>query len=415
MKRPELLAPGGSLEKLKTAILYGADAVYIGGEAFSLRVAAENFSIEDMKRGLEFAHKRGKKVYLTANIIPHNRDIDDFSKYVREIAPLGFDAVLISDPGMFELVREIAPNLPIHISTQANNVNYKSASFWYKQGAKRVVLAREMSMAEIKEIREKTPPELELEAFVHGAMCISYSGRCLLSNYMTARDANQGACAHPCRWNYSLVEETRPGEYMPVYENERGSFIFNSKDLCMIEHIPQIIESGITSLKLEGRVKTAYYVATVVKAYRDEIDRFLENPKGYKFNPESMDELLKVSHRPYCTGFYFGKPDENSQVYASSSYIRNYDLIGIVTDFDEKTGIATVSQRNRFFKGDEIEVLCPDKPFFSQKVEYMENEKGEEIDVARNAEMKVMIKLKDAVKKGSMLRKQRNQDYLRSE
>ena len=407
MKKPELLAPGGSLEKLKTAILYGADAVYIGGEAFSLRVAAENFSVEDMKRGLEFAHQRGKKVYLTANIIPHNRDIADFEKYISEIAPLGFDAVLISDPGIFEITHELAPNLPIHISTQANNVNYKSAGFWYKQGAKRVVLAREMSMAEIKEIRENTPPELELEAFVHGAMCMSYSGRCLLSNYMTARDANQGACSHPCRWNYYLVEETRPNEYMPIYENERGSFIFNSKDLCMIEHIPQIIESGITSLKIEGRVKTAYYVAAVVKAYRDEIDRFLDNPEKYAFNPANMEELLKVSHRPYSTGFYFGKPDENSQVYTSSSYIRDYDLIGIVTDFDEKTGIATVSQRNRFFKGDEIEVLRPDKPCFSQKIEFMQDENGNDIDVARNAEMIVKIKLEDTACKDSMLRKQR--------
>lgn len=408
MEKPELLAPGGSLEKLETAILYGADAVYIGGEAFSLRVAAENFSLEDMKKGLEFAHKRGKKVYLTANIIPHNRDIDEFRQYIQEITPLGFDAVLISDPGMFAIVREIAPRLPIHISTQANNTNYKSAEFWYKQGAKRVVLAREMSMAEIKEIREKTPMDLELEAFVHGAMCMSYSGRCLLSNYMTARDANMGACSHPCRWNYSLVEETRPGEYMPIYENERGSFIFNSKDLCMIEHIPEIIESGITSLKLEGRVKTAYYVATVVKAYRDEIDRFLENPEKYEFDRGSLDELLKVSHRPYSTGFYFGKPSEKSQVYSSSSYIRNYDLIGIVTDFDEKTGIATVSQRNRFFKGDEIEVLCPDKPFFTQKIGFMENESGEEIDVARNAEMIVKIKFDKSVQRGSMLRKKRD-------
>ena len=407
MKKPELLAPGGSLEKLKTAILYGADAVYIGGEAFSLRVAAENFSVEDMKRGLEFAHNRGKKVYLTANIIPHNRDIGDFEKFITEIAPLGFDAVLISDPGMFEITKELAPKLPIHISTQANNVNYKSACFWYKQGAKRVVLAREMSLAEIKEIREKTPEELELEAFVHGAMCVSYSGRCLLSNYMTARDANQGACAHPCRWNYYLVEETRPNEYMPVYENERGSFIFNSKDLCMIEHIPELIGSGITSFKLEGRVKTAYYVASVVKAYRDEIDRFLDNPEKYSFNKASMEELLKVSHRPYSTGFYFGKPDENSQVYTSSSYIRNYDLIGIVTDFDEKTGIATVSQRNRFFKGDEIEVLRPDKPCFSQKIEFMQDEDDNDIEVARNAEMIVKIKLKDTAEAGAMLRKER--------
>ncbi len=408
MKKPELLAPGGSLEKLKTAIEYGADAVYIGGEAFSLRVAAENFSLDDMKRGLEFAHNRGKQVYLTANIIPHNKDIEDFESFIAEIEHLGFDAVLISDPGMFDITRKLAPNLPIHISTQANNVNYKSAEFWYRLGAKRIVLAREMSMAEIREIREKTPKDLELEAFVHGAMCMSYSGRCLLSNYLTARDANEGACSHPCRWNYALVEETRPGEYMPIFENERGSFIFNSKDLCMIEHIPEIIESGITSLKLEGRVKTGYYVATVVKAYRDEIDRFLENPKTYKFDKSSLDELLKVSHRQYSTGFYFGKPDSNSQVYGSSSYIRDYDLVGIVTDFDENTGIATVSQRNRFFRGDEIEVLRPKKPFFTQKIEFMQNDKGEDIDVARNAEMTVMIKLSEACPKGSMLRKKRS-------
>ncbi|MBO5060562.1 MAG: U32 family peptidase [Clostridia bacterium] len=409
MNRPELLAPGGSLEKLKTAILYGADAVYVGGEAFSLRVAAENFSFEDMEEGLRFAHERGKKVYLTANILPHNKDIDEFKEYIKKVAPLGFDAVLVADPGMMELAHELAPNLPIHISTQANNVNYKSAEFWYKQGAKRVVLAREMSMEEIREIRSKTPKDLELEAFVHGAMCVSYSGRCLLSNYMTSRDANQGACAHPCRWNYSLVEETRPGEYMPVYENERGTFIFNSKDLCMIEHIPEIIESGITSLKLEGRVKTAYYVATVVKAYREEIDRYLENPKEYKFDKTQLDELCKVSHRPYSTGFYFGKPNEESQVYTTSSYIRDYDLIGIVTDYDEKTGIATVSQRNRFFVGDEIEIMQPGKPFFSQTVKYMENDKGESIDVAPHAAMTLKLPLDKPVVKDAILRKARKE------
>ena len=257
MNKPELLAPGGSLEKLKTAIEYGADAVYVGGEEFSLRAQAENFSTQELREGIEFAHARGKKVYLTANIIPHNSDIGEFEKYIEEIRPLGLDAVLIADPGMFDIMRKNAPEIPIHISTQANNVNYRSAEFWYSLGAKRVVLAREMSLAEICEIREKTSPGLELEAFVHGAMCISYSGRCLLSNYMTARDANLGACAHPCRWNYALVEQTRPGEYMPIFENERGSFIFNSKDLCMIEHIPELVKSGITSFKLEGRVKTA--------------------------------------------------------------------------------------------------------------------------------------------------------------
>lgn len=409
MKIPELLAPGGSLEKLKTAISYGADAVYVGGEVFSLRTAAENFTYEEMKEGLEFAHKRGKKVYLTANIIPHNKDIKAFSEYIKEIAPLGFDAVLAADPGMIEVIKENAPNLPIHISTQANNVNYKSAEFWYKQGAKRVVLAREMSMDEIREIRANTPKDLELEAFVHGAMCVSYSGRCLLSNYLTSRDANQGACSHPCRWNYTLMEETRPGEYMPVFENERGTFIFNSKDLCMIEHIPEIVESGITSLKLEGRVKTSYYVATVVKAYREELDRYIKDPKGYKFDKSQLDELRKVSHRPYSTGFYYGKPSDEGQVYTSSSYIREYDLVGMVTDYDEKTGIATISQRNRFFVGDEIEIMQPGKPFFTQKVEYMENEKGEKIEACPHAQMILKIPMKEPVTKDAMLRKKREE------
>ncbi len=405
MEKPELLAPGGSLEKLKTAIEYGADAVYIGGEAFGLRVAAENFSADEMKEGIEFAHKRGKKVYLTANIIPHNRDIEKFYGFVEEIKPLGLDAVLVADLGMFDILRENAPEIPVHISTQANNVNYKSACMWHKLGAKRVVLAREMSFAEMKEIRDKTPKELELEAFVHGAMCISYSGRCLLSNYMTHRDANLGACAHPCRWNYALVEETRPGEYMNVYENERGSFIFNSKDLCLIEHIPELIESGISSFKLEGRVKTSYYVATVVKAYREEIDRYLDNPDKYVFNKAQLDELCKVSHRPYTTGFSYRKPDGSEQVYTDSSYIRDYDLIGIVTDYSD--GMMTITQRNRFFKGDEIEIMQPGKPFDTQIIEYMENDKGEEIDVAPHAAMTVRIKTDIQVCKNAMLRKKR--------
>ena len=407
MIRPELLAPGGSLEKLKIAILYGADAVYVGGEAFSLRVAAENFSIDELKEGIAFAHERGKKVYLTANILPHNSDIDQFVEYIKEVAKLDFDAVLVADPGIMSIVKEYAPSLPIHISTQANNVNYKSAEFWYNQGAKRVVLAREMSMAEIREIRERTPQDLELEAFVHGAMCVSYSGRCLLSNYMTSRDSNQGACAHPCRWNYSLMEETRPGEYMPVYENERGTFIFNSKDLCMIEHIPEIIKSGITSLKLEGRVKTAYYVATIVKAYRQEIDRYLADPEGYVFDKTQLDEIKKVSHRPYSTGFYFGKPNEEGQVYTSSSYIRDYDLVGMVTDYDEKTGIATISQRNKFVIGDEIEIMQPEGPFIKQTVTYMENEKGEAIEAAPHAAMTVKMPVSVPVCVNAMLRRER--------
>lgn len=407
MERPELLAPGGSLEKLKTAIDYGADAVYIGGEAFSLRVAAENFSVEDMCRGLAYAHKRGKKVYLTANILPHNEDIDEFEHFIQQIRPLGFDAVLIADLGMFDMLRALAPEIPIHISTQANNINYRSALMWHKLGAKRVVLAREMSFAEIAQIRQRTPKELELEAFVHGAMCISYSGRCLLSNYMAGRDANHGECAHPCRWNYSLVEKTRPGEYMDIVENERGSFIFNSKDLCMIRHIPELMQSGISSFKLEGRVKTSYYVATIVGAYRREIDRYLEDPENYVFDEASFDELCKVSHRPYTTGFYFGKPDREAQVYTSSSYIRDYDLIGIVTAYDEQTGIATITQRNRFFEGDTVEVLCPGKPFFMQRVTGMTDEDGAVVEVANHAEMVVRIPMQQPVVPGCMLRKER--------
>ncbi len=407
MKKPELLAPGGSLEKLKTAIDYGADAGYIGGEAFSLRVAAENFSKEDMREGIKYAHDRGKKVYLTANILPHNDDIEEFESFITEIKDYGFDAVLIADLGLFDMMQELAPEIPIHVSTQANNVNYRSAIKWHKMGATRVVLAREMSFREIAEFQEKIPEDLELEAFVHGAMCISYSGRCLLSNYMTGRDSNMGACAHPCRWNYKLVEETRPGEYMDVMENERGTFIFNSKDLCTIEHIPELVKSGIASLKIEGRVKTSYYVATVVGAYRREIDRYFADPENYVFNKEEYEELCKVSHRPYTTGFYFGKPDENSQVYTSSSYIRDYDLIGIVQSYNEETGVATISQRNRFFKGDEIEIIQPNKPFFVQTIGYMKDDKGNDIDVANHAEKIVFIKTSEKVAEGAMLRKKR--------
>ena len=407
MKKPELLAPGGSLEKLKTAIDYGADAVYIGGEAFSLRVAAENFSKEDMREGIKYAHERGKKVYLTANILPHNDDIEEFEDFITEIKDYGFDAVLIADLGLFDMMQEFAPEIPIHVSTQANNVNYRSAIKWYKMGAKRVVLAREMSFREIAEFQQKIPEDLELEAFIHGAMCISYSGRCLLSNYMTGRDSNMGACAHPCRWNYKLVEETRPGEYMDVMENERGTFIFNSKDLCTIRHIPELVQSGIASLKIEGRVKTSYYVATVVGAYRREIDRYFADPENYVFNEAEYEELCKVSHRPYTTGFYFGKPDENSQVYTSSSYIRDYDLVGIVQSYDAETGIATVSQRNRFFKGDEVEIIQPMKPFFTQTIDSMTDENGNEIDVANHAEQIVHFKSVQPVCEGAMIRKKR--------
>lgn len=407
MKKPELLAPGGGLEKLKTAIDYGADAVYIGGDAFSLRVAAENFSTDDMKEGLKYAHDRGRKVYLTANIIAHNRDIEKFKAFVEEIRPLGFDAVLIADLGLFGIMRELAPEIPIHVSTQANNTNYMTANMWHKLGAERVVLGREMSFAEIAEIQKNIPDDLELEAFVHGAMCISYSGRCLLSNYMTGRNSNLGACAHPCRWNYSLVEEKRPGEYFDVFENERGSFIFNSKDLCTIEHIPELVQSGITSLKIEGRVKTAFYVATVVGAYRREIDRYCADPEGYTFNPSELEELCKVSHRPYTTGFYFGRPQSDGQVYETSSYIRDYELVGIVKSYDSETGRITVTQRNRFFAGDEIEIIQPNKPYITITAANMTDEEGNAIDVAPHAEQIVTMDCTEVVTEGAMLRKKR--------
>lgn len=406
-EKPELLAPAGNLEKLKIAIEYGADAVYIGGEEFSLRVAADNFTNDEIKQGVDFAKARGKKVYLTANIIPHNKDIDEYGRFLRDVKDLGLDAVILSDLGMFDVTKELAPELEIHISTQANNVNYRSAQKWYEMGAKRVILAREMSLDEISEIRRRTDKDLELEAFVHGAMCISYSGRCLLSNYMAGRDGNGGACAHPCRWKYYLMEEKRPGEYMPVFENERGTFIYNSKDLCMINHIDKLVESGLTSFKIEGRVKSEFYVATVVAAYRRAIDSYFENPDTWEPDPEWLSELKKVSHRDYTTGFYFGRPGGTEQHYASSSYIREYDMVGVAEGYDEKTNMAKIVQKNRFFKGDEVEFLCPDGSFFTQKIEYMTDADGNEIEVANRPQSIAYVKTDKKVLKDSFMRKRR--------
>ncbi|MBQ6937791.1 MAG: U32 family peptidase [Clostridia bacterium] len=408
MQKVELLAPAGNLYKLKIALKYGADAVYIGGEAFSLRVAADNFTPEEMKEGIEFAHAMGKKVYVTANIIPHNRDLKEMERYFKEIYELGADAVLISDLGAFNICRKAAPDLEIHISTQANNTNYMTVQSWHEMGAKRVVLAREMTLSEVREIRDNISRECELEIFMHGAMCVSYSGRCLLSNYMTARDSNYGACSHPCRWQYALMEEKRPGEYMPVFENERGTFIMNSKDLCMIEHVPELIASGVSSLKIEGRVKSEYYVATIVAAYRKAIDKYYENPTGYVFNPEWLKEVKKVSHRDYYTGFFFGIPDTGAQIYGTSSYIRECDIVGIVLDYDEKTKLAKVSQRNRFFKGDEIEIMQPGEDLFTQKVEVLKDENMNDIEVANHAAMILYIKTDKPVVKDAMLRMQKD-------
>lgn len=359
IKKPELLIPAGNLETLKTAIIYGADAVYIGGEAFGLRAKADNFSIEDMKAGIDFAHERGRKVYVTANILAHNRDIAEAEDYFRELSHTGADAVIISDPGLFEISKEINPDMEIHISTQANNTNYRTFLFWYKLGAKRVVSARELSLEEIKEIRRNIPDDLEIESFVHGAMCISYSGRCLLSSFMAGRDANQGACTHSCRWKYSLMEEKRPGEYFPVTENERGTYIFNSKDLCMIEHIPELLGAGIDSLKIEGRMKTALYVATVARTYRRAIDDFFESPELYRERLELYkEEIGKCTTRDFTTGFYFGKPQSDSQIYDSNTYHKNYIYLGTVAGVED--GYALIEQKNKFSVGDEIEIMKPD-------------------------------------------------------
>lgn len=405
MQKVELLAPAGSLEKLKMAVLYGADAIYMGGEEYGLRAYADNFSMDEMREGIEFAHARGKRVYLTMNIIPHNDDLTGMEEYLEQVDKLGVDAIILSDPGVFSIVKSKLPGMEIHISTQANNTNWMSAGFWYKQGARRVILARELSLDEIAQIRQKAPEDLELEIFIHGAMCISYSGRCLLSNYMAGRDSNRGLCAHPCRWKYYLVEEKRPGEYMPVYENERGTFIYNSKDLCMIEHIPELIRAGVTSLKIEGRMKSSYYVATVVKTYRDALDAYYKNPAGYTFKPEWLEEISKASHREYTTGFYFNKPTGKDQIYHTSSYIREYDFIGMVLSYDKETGIAKVEQRNRMFTGEEIEVVRPEGPFFKQKIRSMKDSEGNGIEVAPHPQMIVYMPMDQEVEEFTMLRR----------
>lgn len=407
MKKVELLAPAGDLEKLKMAILYGADAIYLGGEAFGLRKASKNFSIEQIAEGVQFAHERDKKVYVTLNIVPHNKDLVGLEEYLLELNSVNIDAVIVADPGMFMIVKRTLPNMEIHISTQASVTNYETIMFWYNLGARRIVLARELSFEEIKEITSKIPEDLDIEAFVHGAMCMSYSGRCLISNYMTGRDANMGDCAQPCRYKYAVVEEKRPGEYFPIEEHDEGTFLFNSKDLCMIEYLPEIIESGIFSLKIEGRVKSSYYVATVIRAYRMAIDAYYKDPEGYKYDSKWLDEIKKVSHRDFTTGFYFGKTTEESQVYTHSSYIRGYDFVGMVLDYDKETGIATIEQRNRIFNGQEIEIFGPGKEHFVQKIEKMWDENDNEIEVAPHPQQIIKMKVDQEVEKFYLLRKER--------
>lgn len=404
--KPELLAPAGDLEKLKIAVLYGADAVYIGGEAYSLRAKAKNFDHETMAEGIRFAHEHGAKVYVTANIFAHNADFEGMAEYFKEIYELGADAVLISDLGVFAVAKEAAPDLEIHVSTQANNTNYQSARMWYRLGARRVVVARELSLREIREIRENIPEDMEIEAFVHGAMCISYSGRCLLSNYLSGRDSNKGACAHPCRWKYHLVEETRPGEYMPVEENERGTYIYNSKDLCMIDHIPDLIDAGVVSLKIEGRMKTPFYVGTVIKAYRRAIDDYFQDPELYEKNREYyLEEVSKASHRDYTTAFYYGKPDGNQQVYTNNSYIRPFDFIGVVMEDSDEDGYAWIEQRNKFSVGEEIEVMPAKGESFSMTVTEIWNEEGEAVESAPHPQQRLRVKFTQPVHAFDMMRK----------
>ncbi len=404
-KKPELLLPASNLEVLKLAFSYGADAVYIGGEMYGMRAKAKNFNKEDMKEGIEFAHQRGKKVYVTANIIAHNEDIEGFREYFKELKELKPDAVIISDPGVLEIAQEIIPEIEVHISTQANNVNYATYRFWHKLGAQRVVSGRELSLKEIKGIRENISDDLEIETFVHGAMCIAYSGRCLLSNCFTGRDANRGACTHPCRWKYHLTEETRPGEYLPVYENERGTYIFNSKDLCMIEYIPELINAGIDSFKIEGRMKSALYVATVARTYRKAIDDFFESPKLYQENKlKYKEEVEKNTYREFTTGFFFGKPDKESQIYDNNTYVKAYTYLGFIQAKNEE-GYYELEQRNKFSVGEDIEVMKADGRTLYVKVKGMKDEEGQEIENCPHPQQKIFIDLGVALNEYDILRK----------
>lgn len=403
-RHPELLIPASSLEVLKTAVIFGADAVYIGGEAFGLRAKAKNFSRSDMEEGIRFAHEHGVKVYVTANILAHNDDLPGVREYFEELKEMKPDALIIADPAIFDIAGEICPEIERHISTQANNTNYGTYNFWWRLGAKRVVSARELSLEEIKEIRRNIPEEMEIESFVHGAMCISYSGRCLLSNFFTGRDANHGACTHPCRWKYSVMEETRPGEYMPVYENERGTFIFNSKDLCMIEHIPELIDAGIDSLKIEGRMKTALYVATVARTYRRAIDDYQKDPELYRKNmPWYLEQIVGCTYRQFTTGFYFGKPDETSQIYDNNTYAKDYTYLGIIGE--EKDGLYRIEQRNKFSVGEQIEIMKPDGTNAEVKVKRILDEDGNEQESAPHPKQVLYVDLGEKADRYDILRR----------
>lgn len=405
MRDTELLIPASSLEVLKAAVLYGADAVYIGGEMYGLRAKAKNFPKEDMAEGIRFAHSRGVKVYITANIVAHNEDLEGIREYFTELREMEPDALIISDPGVFTIAREVCPEIEVHISTQANSTNYATYNFWYAQGASRVVAARELSLRELGEIRAHIPEDMEIEAFVHGAMCISHSGRCLLSNYFTGRNANMGACTHPCRWKYYVMEESRPGEFLPVEENERGTYIFNSKDLCMIEHVPNLIEAGVDSFKIEGRMKTALYVAAVTRTYRRAIDDYRKSPELYRQNLDYyLEEIAKCTYRQFTTGFYYGKTDENAQIYDANTYIKEYTYIGIVQETDER-GFVKIYQRNKFSVGEEIEIMLPDGTNLQRRVLALEDENRQPVESAPHPKQEIWIDFGEPLAEGWLLRR----------
>ncbi len=406
MKKVELLAPAGDLLKLKTAIEYGADAVYLAGKNFGLRTASKNFSNEELVEAVEYCHSRDKKIYITMNIIPHNDDMIGIEEYVSYLEEIGVDAVIAADVGMVSVIRRITKTLPVHLSTQASVTNYETVNFWYDYGLRRVILARELSLEEIKEIKKNVPEDMELEVFVHGAMCISYSGRCLLSNYMVGRDANLGDCAHACRWKYSLVEEKRPGEYFPIEDGQDGSFILNSKDLCLLAGIDNVLETGVDSVKIEGRVKSQYYVATVIRSYRMAIDAYYNGTFSKELAHKLIDEIRKASHRDFTTGFAYNKPDSDAQIYGSSSYIRTYDFVGVVLDYDTETKIATIEQRNKIEIGDKLEIFGPNTDYFDYEVIDMRNEKGELIESAPHAQQIIKLKINADIKPWFMLRKE---------
>ena len=404
-KKPELLIPSSSLEVLKVAITYGADAVYIGGDMYGLRAKAKNFSMEDMRQGISFAHEHGKKVYVTANITAHNRDLEGIRQYFKELKDIKPDALIISDPGVFDIAKEVCPEIEVHISTQANNVNYGTYRFWHRMGATRVVSARELSIEEIGEIRKNIPDDLEIETFIHGAMCISYSGRCLLSNYFTGRDANLGACTHPCRWKYYITEENRPGEYLPIEENERGTYIFNSKDLCMIEHIPDIIHAGIDSLKIEGRMKTALYVAAVTRTYRQAIDDYYTDPALYEKNiPHYMEEISKCTYRQFTTGFFYGPTTHDTQIYDNNTYVKEYTYLGIIRGRNE-AGLYEIEQRNKFSVGEQIEVMKPSGENILVNVNRIVDEEGNEMESCPHPKQKIFLDLGIELSQFDLLRR----------